>query len=63
MQGLEQMGGGDAARSPAIDDLVFADQAWAAPDGGDMFLVFCQWTDGSVQWEAELHESELEPLS
>ena len=57
------LGKGDGARLPAIGDLVFADQAWAGPDGEDMVVVYCQRPDGSVCWEADLLESELEPLA
>jgi len=56
------LGKDDAARAPAIGDLVFVDQGWAAPDGRDMFLVYCQDADGRVRWEAELYEAELELL-
>jgi hypothetical protein len=57
------MGKGDGAGMPVVGDLVFADQAWAGPDGRNMYLVYCQRPDGSVRWEAELLESELEPLA
>ncbi len=57
------LGEGDGPSMPFVGDLVFADQAWAGPDGRNMYLVYCQHPDGSVRWEAELFESELEPLA
>jgi hypothetical protein len=57
------LGKGDGASMPVVGDLVFADQAWAGPDGGNIYLVYCQRPDGSVRWEAELFETELGPLA
>jgi hypothetical protein len=57
------LGGGRKARMPVVGDLVFADQGFAGPDGTDMFLTYCQLSDGTTIWSADVYESELEWVS
>ena len=40
-------------------DIVQLDHASRSPDGREMVLAYCYSEDGSIRYEAEVHESEL----
>ena len=52
---------GDGSR-PALGDVVQLDQGFTFPDGRSGGIVYCQGSDGSIRWGADVYDFEIQVI-